>query len=768
MSAQQRQIGVVRGKITDDSGEILPGAVVSASGKTAVADGSGHYALDLPWGDQELKVSFPGYTSVAARIRIGRSVVKKDFRLESEIRELQAVTVEGKSASRQLKEGSLAANSVEVRTRASEITDLSAVVDRSAGVKVRRQGGVGSDFDLSVNGLSGNSIRYFIDGVPLDTRGSDVSLANIPVNMVDRIEVYKGVVPASLGADALGGAVNIVTQRNRKNFLDASYGIGSFHTQSADLAGQWILPGTKIAIRPTFGINYSKNDYMMKGVEVWDEASHSYIFADRRRFHDDYFSAVAQIEAGVSDVKWADAFFVSGNFSHVNKELQTGAMQNKVYGEARRKSTAWGLGMRYAKVWGGVSTRLNLSHTWDTQHTVDTALRKYSWDGTWMPSTGNEINNRARSIRVYRRPLTSLVAGADYSFNAHHALGLNYSLARVGNSRYDEVDDTFEPTSDALAKHIMALTYTQTLLESRLVNTAFVKGYINVTSIEQSDNSSVTGGSQASGHSVKGYPGGGVGSRYRLCNEVAFKASYEHSVRLPLSRELLGNGTTIYANLLLRPETSENVNAGIFGTFRLGDEGDHTLSYEAGYFLRHVKDYIRVAVSERDGMMQYENVPAVHVNGLDFELSYTWRQSLSVALNANYNDTRDLKKYKTDGKPSATYKNRVPNKPWAFVNAEAAYTLRNLLMKADRLRVSASYQWIHWYYLNWEAFGAAESKAVIPTQNVVNAALTYSIKNDRYSISLQCDNVFDALAYDNYMLQKPGRGFFVKFRISLF
>ena len=158
--------------------------------------------------------------------------------------------------------------------------------------------------------MSGNSIRYFLDGIPLDTKGSGVSLANLPVNIIDRIEIYKGVVPASLGTDALGGAINIITKQEKKNYLDVSYGIGSFHTHKADLNAQFVEPRTGLIIKPTFGVNYSKNDYMMRDVEVWDEDSRKYILTDRRRFHDDYFSLFGQMEIGFANKSWADAFFV--------------------------------------------------------------------------------------------------------------------------------------------------------------------------------------------------------------------------------------------------------------------------------------------------------------------------------------------------------------------------------------------------------------------------------------------------------------------------
>ena len=154
---------------------------------------------------------------------------------------LDNVTVTGKSKTQRLREGALSVNAIDVRSFVSSISSLSGLVDRTAGVKLREEGGVGSDFDLSINGMSGNSVRYFLDGVPLDTKGSGVTLTNLPVNLIDHIEIYKGVVPTWLSSDALGGAVNIVTNRKKVNYLDASYGFGSYHTHRADANGQWIM-----------------------------------------------------------------------------------------------------------------------------------------------------------------------------------------------------------------------------------------------------------------------------------------------------------------------------------------------------------------------------------------------------------------------------------------------------------------------------------------------------------------------------------------------
>ena len=681
------------------------------------------------------------------------------------VQELDGVVVVESSGKNKLREGVFSATAIDLKTMIDKISSLNEIVDRSAGVKVRREGGLGSDYNLSINGLSGNSVRYFLDGVPLESKGTGVNLDNIPLNTISRIEIYKGVVPSYLGSDALGGAINIITKKSLKNYLDASVSAGSFHSYTADVAGQAVIPKANIIVRPSVSYKNARNNYVMKGVEVWSEEEQKYVHKDLPRFHDGYQSLIAQLEAGVNDTKWADAFFIGGSYSMIDKELQTGAMQNKVYGKAERHSSAWNVFARYNKRFGKFNANILLSHTGDIHQTIDTAYRKYAWDGSWTKSSGNEINNKAKSWRIYNRPMTVLNAGLEYNININHNVALNYAMDRTGNKRSDKIDTTFEPTNDVIIKHILSLTYTQYLIDRRMLNTFFIKDYINHTEINQKDSPTITGADKIESRAVKNYFGGGVGSRFNIIPELAVKASYEHSIRLPISRELLGNGTTIYPNLALKPESSDNVNLGLFGTISFAQK--HIISYEVNGYLRNVDNYIRATVSEREGMMQYENIPAVHIKGMEFELNYMWNKALSVTLNGTLDDARDMKEFKTDGNPSATYLNRVPNRPWMYANADVSYTFNTLFTKKDKLRLGYSFQWVHWFFLNWEAYGDITTKAKIPEQLVSSIGLTYSWAKERFSISLDCNNLFDSTCYDNYMLQKPGRSFFAKFRVFI-
>ena len=381
-----------------------------------------YFSIAFAWTIVMLLSSLP---AVAQQSRKSRSQMKDSVMLEN-------VVVLGKSKTQQLREGAYSVNAIDVRSIISSLNSLNSIVDRTAGVKVREEGGVGSDFDLSINGMSGNAVRYFIDGIPLDTKGSGVTLANLPVNLIDHIEIYKGVVPTWLGSDALGGAVNIVTNRKHSNYLDVSYGVGSFHTHRGELNAQYSLKNG-VMIRPAFGINYSKNDYMMKDVEVWNEQAGRYLPQKRRRFHDDYLSLLGQVEVGVSDQWWADDFFVTVSYNKVNKELQTNQVQNHVIGMADRQNSAWSVGVRYKKddfLFKNLSANLSLSHTWDHTVATDTAHRKYDWNGDWIRSERNEINGRAFSERHVKRPLTVLRTDLNYRLSEHHLLNLSYALNR--------------------------------------------------------------------------------------------------------------------------------------------------------------------------------------------------------------------------------------------------------------------------------------------------------------------------------------------------
>lgn len=148
-----------------------------------------------------------------------------------------------------------------------------------------------------------------------------------------------------------------------------------------------------------------------------------------------------------------------------------GVCSNKVYGMAERNSDSWNISARYQKynfILKNMQLNASLSHTWDHSLTVDTAYRKYYWDGGYIVSQRNEIMGKEPSMRHYKRPLTIMRTNLDYQLNTHHSFNLNYHLSRTGNDRFDDLDTSFEPSKDVVTKHILGLSYNQSLLDGKM------------------------------------------------------------------------------------------------------------------------------------------------------------------------------------------------------------------------------------------------------------------------------------------------------------
>lgn len=113
---------------------------------------------------------------------------------------------------------------------------LPEVLARSAGVTVRSIGGLGQFSSLSLRGSSAQQVGVFLDGVPLGGSGGVVNLADLPLDTLGRVEVYRGLVPVVYGGAAIGGAVDLGSAlrcRQDRRRIAAALGVGSFAAREA-------------------------------------------------------------------------------------------------------------------------------------------------------------------------------------------------------------------------------------------------------------------------------------------------------------------------------------------------------------------------------------------------------------------------------------------------------------------------------------------------------------------------------------------------------
>jgi len=115
---------------------------------------------------------------------------------------------------------------------------------------------------------------------------------------------------------------------------------------------------------------------------------------------------------------------------------------------------------------------------------------------------------------------------------------------------------------------------------------------------------------------------------------------------------------------------------------------------------------------------------------------------------------------------NSNYKGKVPNTPFFFANV-------NLAIKPfhEKLKKRFTFYWntrfVDAFFLKDEKGGNREDKHTIPQQLVHGIDLEYTFPNEKLSISSSISNVTDALLYDNFRIQKPGRAFSIKLRYFL-
>jgi outer membrane cobalamin receptor len=771
-------VPALSGQIKNELGETVPGASILIK-KTSIgttSDENGYFSIPgLKPGNYMLEVSAVSFNTISESVTIkAGAMVTLNFRLKENQNNLNEVQVFGKTKSQEIKEQAFAVNAIETKQYANSTADLNQVLNRSAGVRIREQGGLGSNFNFSINGLSGKAVKYFIDGVPMEILGSSMSLNNIPVNLAERVEVYKGVVPVQLGSDAMGGAVNVITSQKQSNYLDISHSYGSFNTHRSAFTGQYVHKKTGITVKGTAFYNFSDNNYKMKDVEILDGGKRngneitdlngaSFVRTDIRRFHDTFRSSMAQLEVGITNKKWADALYAGFGVTGGTQDLQTGFEQTIVYGNVTRKSKAISGTLRYKKsnlFISGLDLSLFASLSKDTYVTADTLLRQYYWDGSWTAKGASEMGS-VKTLSNIIRPRSFARVNLSYVLNERHSFNINYTVDHLKNESYNELIVSGDDMPGIMKKQILGFAYQQEFFDKKLVNTFFAKYY----GLGLERKKWVDTGYQVLDSTFNNY-GYGIASRYKLLPDLGIKISLEHAYRLQEVEEVFGDGLNVQPNPDLKPESSDNVNLGAYYGVRFGK---HKFFIEASGFYRNAVDFIYPVPDQRSKALKNENKSSVRVTGFEGEFRYDYADFLSFNINATYQSAVNMTKFGNTASTSyeATYKNKIPNQPWMFGNANLSLGKSNVFGKGTRLQFNWFSQYVHWFYLTWEAFGNVNGKSTIPNQLIHNASLSYSFANGKYNISGECRNLTDDLAFDNFRLQKPGRSFSVKLRYFL-
>lgn len=229
-------LGSLRGRVTDASSQILPGAtiIVEELNTGVTTDVNGFYSLELPAGTYTLNVSYVGFESKKVNITVDNAKTQEENISLSEGVELKEVEIVGALAGQrralQMQKSSIGVVNVVSAEQTGKFPDT------NIGDALKRISGINVQYDQGearfgqVRGTSSDLMSVSVNGNRLPSAEGDtrnVQLDLIPTDMIQTIEVNK-VVTSDMDGDAIGGAVNLVTKSSPSRRV-ANFTIGTGH-----------------------------------------------------------------------------------------------------------------------------------------------------------------------------------------------------------------------------------------------------------------------------------------------------------------------------------------------------------------------------------------------------------------------------------------------------------------------------------------------------------------------------------------------------------
>lgn len=763
----------ISGTIVNELGNPIKKATIQVAQQTLYTQENGSFQIaNISVGKHIIRISALGYTSQTDTID---KLPNKNFIFNAilypENRALEQVTVEGKTQVQQIKEQPIRAIVIDTKAAAEQPTSLAEVMNRASGIRIRQSGGVGNQVDVSINGFQGNAVQYFRDGIPLEYLGGGYSINNVPINQLEHVEIYKGVVPISLGGDALGGAVNLVTNQRHQNVFQASYEIASFNTHLINLSWQRQFKNNWFAGIDAFS-NISDNDYKVD-VEIVNQNANLEP-ARVRLFHNAYKHYFTEAFVGLKDKKWADELKLSVALYQIDRQSQHPALMTNPYGAVKLRNKGFIPSIRYKKnFWNDrITVDQFVSYSQTNRGRTDTIKGTFDWYCSFTPGTSiGESPNPSLADIDYNNIISR--TAVSFAIDEHNSIYTNYTFnhnKRVGSDplgfKFTGTDVDVLSKEATYEKSILGISWESNWLNKRLTNQLFVK-HFSFTS--KGTNAFLSNATDLSKYKTISNQNWGMGNaiKYQLNPRSFVRASVELTSRLPLQEELFGNNDTRAPNFELQPERSFNVNVG----YRYATE---RYSAEVGTFYRKTKGMI-LLVPIQSPFAQYQNLDSVQGYGFDLDLSYRIFKNIELTGNATWQDIRMI----DIGTP--LYKwiegTRLTNTPYFFSNLGIRGNFKNIFSKNDAIKPYIHYNYIREFYLiniprDKESGGflgltgssQVDTKDLVPDQHLVNMGFNYIFSSSRFSLGTEIKNITDAKLYDYYKIQRPGRS--IHFKIN--
>ena len=655
---------------------------------------------------------------------------------------------------------------------ATELQGSSATIadatNRSSGVKIRQSGGMGSESKINIRGMEGKNVKVLVDGVPVDNGNGNFSVNDIPIDKIDRIEIYKSYVPERFATDGMGGVINIVTHDLPKSSVTGSYSFGSFNTHKASLDAKYVwvtdsLKSRSVATGISAYYNYSDNDY---------EFTTPYMDTTVTREHDRYYSY--NVLPYVSFERFFfDKLTLGVIYNAMDKEIQSNAHRIE---EATANAQSYGVNLSLEKAnlfVKGLSMGLSFSYAYGKEVVVDTSHTYYYG---WGKDNARESKAAFGEISLggashIERENQTVVA----PWNFDYAFTQNHILTWSGLYRYEsqEPEDKRSVSGQKLNNAgfpghshsvVSGLSLENNFWNERIQNVAGVKGYYYVIEAEDDGENRIQ--QLTDDYADNKDYGYSENLRVKLIDQVAVidqfavKGGYQHSLRFPTREEIFGDGLYVVCAPNLKPEKSDNFTAG----------AEIDLRQIPMLLKLHLEfNWFYMLMDDRIYWNNYVSIPRPYYNSVGTK---TTGFEIDAAVDVNeyisltYNMTRqDAESREADMAFGIAKGLTVPNIPTFYMNFGAEFHIGDLLFRDDFFKLYWLANYTDEYYYSWKV--SKKQDRTIPSSFSQDLGVEYAILANRLSWNFEVRNFMDELVYDKYGESKPGRAFATKIKFTL-
>tara|TARA_B100001741_G_scaffold313204_1_gene318536 strand:- start:8709 stop:11012 length:2304 start_codon:yes stop_codon:yes gene_type:complete len=221
----------IKGKVTSN-GEVVPFANVLLKGNRlgVSADENGNYVIkDTELGSHYIIVSAIGILTKKIHVDVSQGVNTINISVDPTAYDIDQVVVTGTKTFKRKTESPVIVNVIDGRQLESvQACNLAEGLNYQPGIRVENDCQTCNYTQLRMNGLTGGYSQILINGRPIFSPLTGLyGMEQIPVNMIDRIEVVRGGGSSLYGSSAVGGVVNVITKIPKRNGFSFGYDYSS-------------------------------------------------------------------------------------------------------------------------------------------------------------------------------------------------------------------------------------------------------------------------------------------------------------------------------------------------------------------------------------------------------------------------------------------------------------------------------------------------------------------------------------------------------------